>query len=812
MARPYASASTLVRVCSALVAAVAVAAFVGVTAQRAGGPDRPGFAGQTCGETAVNPSNCGACGVVCEKGQRCRAGVCATIATENERPPDPIDVLPTAIQHTWYERGPELGGRLDAIVDITDNRLLVASPGGGVWRSPNGAASWAFPLNYGYGDYSAVHLERDRINAARSFVVTWNGLYATSSGDSFTALINSGGVPAPLFPGLGVADPKPFAQLVFSLTERAVFASPPCRGLRYSLTGSPPFSQATGAAGPGTCITDIAADPGSGRVFFATFSYLPPQVYRSNCNGVIWSPATTCDTWELINTGLPNGSRVVALAFIGGGVRAQYDLVAAVKTGAETSMYGVSGGTPAPVWQFLSSIGSPSWDPRPLVATGAGRELFHGNVLPHHTLDPSTVWETLTGGVPHPDVRGIYPDPNAGYVWMTTDGAVNSGLYGNVMRWPWTPGSPIAPGTGVNMGHAGLTVWQAYYAGVVESSKSGEPSRRVFLGSQDNAAVCSDTLGVGAGAWTDQGAPPGGGSGDLFAIQFSRTYPNVAYARSQAGETFDVTYTAGSAPNCRGVLWYTRTPIHEPDGFVLDPPRYWSRNTMALHPSDPNWLYFALSNRIALSRNAGALTPTFKHFYVPAGPPDNASPTAIYVDAAKNIYVGTLGKGAYKCADPAASDTALTCTPWGLNGPSPAPPALITAITQPEGSVFPFWMATTDGLYKGTDAGDGTVTWTLSTGGNGYLVSDVEIDPNCPTRVYAAFGFGYIYAQHRGGIRVSANNGMTWQSITSGTALHQGPVTDVEVDPVNSNAVYAASYGRGFWVYGWDKRLPACRR
>ena len=53
----------------------------------------------------------------------------------------------------WSERGPVIGGRLSAIVAADGGRtLIVASPGGGVWRSADGGRLWTFPPNRGAAD------------------------------------------------------------------------------------------------------------------------------------------------------------------------------------------------------------------------------------------------------------------------------------------------------------------------------------------------------------------------------------------------------------------------------------------------------------------------------------------------------------------------------------------------------------------------------------------------------------------------------------------------------------------------------------
>ena len=70
---------------------------------------------------------------------------------------------------TWTELGPQLGGRLDGLVaDPSDpNVLMVASPGGGVWRTEKGGGDWHPTLNHGLADYSVFHLEWDRVRPRR---------------------------------------------------------------------------------------------------------------------------------------------------------------------------------------------------------------------------------------------------------------------------------------------------------------------------------------------------------------------------------------------------------------------------------------------------------------------------------------------------------------------------------------------------------------------------------------------------------------------------------------------------------------------
>jgi hypothetical protein len=79
-------------------------------------------------------------------------------------------------------------------------------------------------------------------------------------------------------------------------------------------------------------------------------------------------------------------------------------------------------------------------------------------------------------------------------------------------------------------------------------------------------------------------------------------------------------------------------------------------------------------------------------------------------------------------------------------------------------------------------------------------VSDVQVDPNNPMRIYAAFGYAFTAGQHRGGVDLSTDNGTSFTSLTAGLDIHQAPIPALQVDPVNSHYVHAAVYGLGGWT------------
>jgi hypothetical protein len=224
----------------------------------------------------------------------------------------------------------------------------------------------------------------------------------------------------------------------------------------------------------------------------------------------------------------------------------------------------------------------------------------------------------------------------------------------------------------------------------------------------------------------------------------------------------------------------------------LPAPRYWNRNTMAVDPTNQDELYFARGPAgVARSADGGLSWTTYA---LPSG----YFAVSVYVDAQGRVFAGTEDHGLYR-----SDNDGVSWNPWGLNTGSPNVVLGIATNGQPSPTE---WMATTSGLYRRLPGG----SWTLIDAGGGYVVNDVAVDPNCLTRVYWAYGFVPTRQQHRGGIKVTHNNGGTITSITAGYSLHNGPIADVEVDRLNPRYVYAASYGQGFWFYDWGASMPAC--
>ncbi len=743
--------------------------------------------GGVCRNTERDPMACGGCGVECAPGDQCVEGICRAerIPVSPSRKPDP---------GTWSQRSPNYGGRISSVaVKSGDaNSIAVASPGGGVWFTSNNGTSWSQPYVSGgivsyLGDFSDVHLEWDRATAGRLFLQTRSDIYATSNfGSTWSNLTGRGMVPAPLMPNTSVTnatDSRPFTQMVLSGGTRIVLAAQPCNGILYSYDGST-FTQSWpftgGATNPDNCIQTIAGDDPSGFVYFATQAEPGTGAAHVFASTSAWTSTTPSLSWTSANGSLPTGLGAISLADTadyGGGTFYPKNLAALLiaDSGSSSSRVWLTGN--GSTWSAATAFPSSSWSMSTIDYPGQN-QLFAGTVYPYQSPNTyGSTWAAFSGGSDHPDFRAFYWDNALGYLWAGNDGGNQDGSLWNLSRWSWTIGGTPSSETRVpTTGTNGLPIWQAYAMAVTSASSSS--GRRAYLALQDNGGACSDDAGV---TWNSYSAPAGG---DVASIVFAPSSPGVAYARGD--ESNPVHTSNANAASCSAVTWSTC-------GVSTIPSPFWTEHMTAVHPTNPSKVYFtqqALGGSVLISSD-GCATGTNS-----AALP--GYPISIYVDGSGNIYVGTLGHGAYVSTNNGAS-----WSNWALNS-SPPVAVLSIAWSSAGGGAGTFYLATTNGLYQLLPGG----SWTVVAGGSGYTVSDVAVDPHCSSKVYAAFGYVGNLGSHRGGILYSNNNGTSWTSITSGLTLHQGPIANVQVDPVSTEFVWAASFGLGGWRY--DSGSTSC--
>ncbi len=326
-----------------------------------------------------------------------------------------------------------------------------------------------------------------------------------------------------------------------------------------------------------------------------------------------------------------------------------------------------------------------------------------------------------------------------------------------------------------------MKTWQAYFLAV--TTQQGATRKRMFMGSYDNGLVASDDDGI---TWVSTGT--GAACADYISMVFAPSDPNRGYVVT-CDARLGKTSNAFSAATVGAVTWTNLTVPDGAGGSAL-----WNNACIAIDPTNADRVCLARTNDITISQDGGAS-------WQANNLPGNAHPVSAFIDTDHALYITTIDSGIYKSVDNGANWTA-----FGLNDGSFRVISKIIHTTG-GGAGGTFYAATSKGLYRKLPGG--TFTY-LNTGGDEtYVVSDVEVDPTCPLRIYVAKGYLANMIAHRGGVLVSHDNGNSFTSISSGLTLHQAPVADIQVDPVNPRKLYAASFGLGGWTYTWQV-LPGC--
>jgi hypothetical protein len=558
----------------------------------------------------------------------------------------------------------------------------------------------------------------------------------------------------------------------------------PCGGLQYSTDSGVnfkqlwPFPGAHPETNADNCITSIAADEATGKIYFASMAGSNVHIFRSTAPWTATGPPAVF-RWELVNHGIPGNAQAASIAWGGSADR----LMAVVTDWSVNPSHGTA---------YL--FNGTSWAPKPFnnpkcimsdaraLVWGGGDDFFVGGVTFAYTPNAGNSWVCPDLNQQYVDIRAVHADRRLQRVWI---GADQSALeeHSVISSYRWTPGSSISQPVGST--GSGISSWQAY---TVAAPPAGNNRNRIIVGAQDIAAACTDDDGA---HWqllrTDE---------SQSMIWRKAASGDVVYSYSTLG-TLQRSTNAGTAASCANITFSDVSPpdsLRETKAFV-------GPHIMAVDPRNAERVYLAGFRNIVYSTNGGAHWAKAA-FSIP-GRAKTPSPASIFVDERGVIYVGTLDGGAFRCTDTVhlcdGSAGSGKWEEWGLNSASPR---MITAITESSGT---FWMATSQGIYRKIGAGAWTDTGTTP----GYVYNDVAVDPTCHSRIYAAVGYLDPISRSRGGITFSSNNGNTWTSLTAGAALHNVPITQVILAPENPGRVLASTYGRGSWEYDWGS-LPAC--
>ncbi|MDZ7659760.1 VPS10 domain-containing protein [Fodinibius sp.] len=222
---------------------------------------------------------------------------------------------------------------------------------------------------------------------------------------------------------------------------------------------------------------------------------------------------------------------------------------------------------------------------------------------------------------------------------------------------------------------------------------------------------------------------------------------------------------------------------------------------IAIHPNDDNIWYVAVgSGGVWKTTNDGVTwDPIFDNqssFSIGSVTIDPTNPNTIWVGTGENVggrHVG-YGDGVYK-----STDGGQTWKNMGLKESQ----HISKVVVHPKNSDViwvaaqgPLWSSGGQrGLYKSTDGGE---NWEKKLGGNEWTgVTDIEIDPRNPDRIYAATWQRqrivpiYVGGGPGSGIHKSTDGGETWKKMKNGIPENVGKI-GMDISPQQPDIVYAA--------------------
>lgn len=171
----------------------------------------------------------------------------------------------------------------------------------------------------------------------------------------------------------------------------------------------------------------------------------------------------------------------------------------------------------------------------------------------------------------------------------------------------------------------------------------------------------------------------------------------------------------------------------------------------------------------------------------------------------KTIYLGAAAGGLWK-----STDSGMTWTPIFEQEPNPSIGAVAVAPSNP--SIV--WVGTGeannrqsaswgDGVYKSTDGGK---TWSHMGLDDTQCVGRVVIDPTNPDVVYIA-AVGHLWGPNsERGLFKTSDGGKTWNKVLF--INDDTGVTDVAIDPQSPTTLYAAAYERRRTTWGFNGGGP----
>jgi hypothetical protein len=282
------------------------------------------------------------------------------------------------------------------------------------------------------------------------------------------------------------------------------------------------------------------------------------------------------------------------------------------------------------------------------------------------------------------------------------------------------------------------------------------------LCTNDGGASCHSSFG-------------GNGCGDEIALAIAPTNTSRAYALTC--DASSILRSDNADAPCADV---TFRPLTDANYAWSPSPFHWSKHLIAVDPRNADHLAIARGVGVTVSSDGGA-SATIRAL------PSNARSVSVLYDDGGVLWVGTTG-GIFRSTDDGATFEVVQPDLAAVYALASSP-----AAGGGQGTIF---AGTSDGLFLRRPGG----RFHRVLGGGGHIVSEVVVDPSCPSRIYAGFGYSFR-SVHRGGVSISTDGGATWSSLSAGAELHNVPITGIQIAPGTQGRLYVSTFGRGAWTF-----------
>jgi len=360
----------------------------------------------------------------------------------------------SASPYTWQAVGPyNIGGRVTALAVDPAGRIYLGAANGGVWKSVDGGVNWS-SLTDGQSFVAVGSLAIDPSNANTIYCGTGEANASADSydGDGLWRSPDGGAT----WQNLGLADAGRIGAVwvdpgdpnhLLVAAEGHLFSTGPDRGLYRSHDGGVTWEQAL-YINDSTGVVDVKANPvDPDTMFCASWTLIRRPTYRraSGAGSGIWRSVDRGETWTRLSSGLPAAND--SLGRIGLAIAPSRPSTVYAQIGSGSNLGYVGLGF------YRSQDGGTTWARRDVGTTFSGD--FGGfcwyfgavGVDPQNAdhvwamgvdIDVSTnggsSWSDVSNGM-HPDQHAIWVDPtNANHIYEGNDG----GFWSTTSGTSWT--------------------------------------------------------------------------------------------------------------------------------------------------------------------------------------------------------------------------------------------------------------------------------------------------------------------------------------------------------------------------------------